>query len=325
MIQALAGQKVIGTSAGYDHTVVWTQEGELFTFGHGYYGRLGHGGHQDELVPRLVEALAGKKVIGAAAGIDHTGVWTEAGELFTFGAGAHGRLGHGGQENELVPRLVEALVGKKVIGASAGGLHTAVWTEAGELFTFGYGVDGPLGHGGQESELVPRLVEALVGKKAAGASAGSQHTAVWTEAGELFTFGLGAHGRLGHGGQENELVPRLVEALVGKKAAGASAGSQHTAVWTEAGELFTFGYGAHGQLGHGSGGTQSELVPRLVEALVGKKAAGASTGAAAVGSHTAVWTEAGELFTFGYGHFGRLGHGGQENELVPRLVEALES
>ena len=36
---------------------VWTEEGELFTFGNGNYGVLGHGGTQNEYVPRLVEAL----------------------------------------------------------------------------------------------------------------------------------------------------------------------------------------------------------------------------------------------------------------------------
>ena len=111
-----------------------------------------------------------------------------------------------------MPRLVEALVGKTVIGAEAGGLHTAVWTEAGELFTFGHGDGGRLGHGGDEVELVPRLVEALSGQKVIGAATGHYHTAVWTEAGELFTFGYGGDGKLGHGGSANELVPRLVEA-----------------------------------------------------------------------------------------------------------------
>jgi len=53
------------------------------------------------------------------------------------------------------------LAGRKVIGASAGELHTAAWTEAGEAFTFGAGDNGILGHGGEENELVPRLVEAL--------------------------------------------------------------------------------------------------------------------------------------------------------------------
>jgi len=42
--------------------------------------------------------------------------------------------------------------------------------------------------------------------------AGELHTAVWTEEGELVTLGCGLYGMLGHGGKENELVPRLVEA-----------------------------------------------------------------------------------------------------------------
>jgi RCC1 and BTB domain-containing protein len=258
--------------------LVWTDSGKLFTFGRGNYenSNLGHG-YKNEPVPRQVQALVGKTVVGAAAGGDHehTSVWTEDGELFTFGLGNLGRLGHGGQEIEFVPRLVEALAGKKVVGATAGGSsHTAVWTDVGELFTFGYGqyeVSGVLGHGGgpEEIELMPRLVEALVGKQVVGAATGSQHTAVWTKAGELFTFGKGYDGQLGHGGHEDELVPRLVEALVGKKVIGAAIGAHHTAVWTDACELFTFGRGECGPLGHG--GQANKFVPRLVEArLVGR-------------------------------------------------------
>jgi len=320
MIEALAEKKVIGVAAGDSHTAVWTEEGELFTFGDGFYrhqGRLGHGGTQHESVPRLVDALAGKLVIGAAAGASHTAVSTEAGELFTFGYESNGQLGHGGTQHESVPRLVEALAGKLVIGAAAGQYHTAAWTEEGELFTFGNGGSGVLGHGGDQNEHVPRLVEALVGKKVIGVAAGEDHTAVWTEEGELFTFGDGFYVILGHGGKETELVPRLVEALAGKKVIGASAGCTHTAVWTEEGEIFTFGRGSHGKLGHG--GQENELVPRLVEVLAGKKVIGAS----AKSQHTAVWTDAGELFTFGRGSHGQLGHGGTQYERVPRLIEAL--
>ena len=111
----------------------------------------------------MVEALAGEKVIGAAAGSTHTAVWTEEGELFTFGWGGSGSLGHGGEQHESVPRLVEALAGKKVVGASAGHTHTVVWTDAGDIFTFGLGKFGGLGHGGKQLELVPRLVEAMLG------------------------------------------------------------------------------------------------------------------------------------------------------------------
>ena len=88
-------------------------------------------------MPKLVQALAGKKVVGATSGECHTAAWTDEGELFTFGDGRHGKLGHGGTQNEPVPRLVESLAGNKVIGAAAGVDHTAVWSEEGELFTFG--------------------------------------------------------------------------------------------------------------------------------------------------------------------------------------------
>ena len=317
----LEGKKVIGASSGSNHTAVWTEAGELFTFGHGYYGKLGHGGDENELVPRLVKTFnvtkytedgnpyilhlsgAGKKVIGAAVSPFHTAAWTEEGELFTFGHGYIGRLGHRGTQTERVPRLVEALAGKKVIGASTTNYHTAVWTDAGELLTCGEGYYGQLGHGeGErpgpegpegESEPVPRLVDALVGKKVVGAAAGYYHTAVWTDEGQLFTFGSGYSGTLGHGGDQNELVPRLVETLVGKNVIGASAGDYHTAVWTDEGELFTFGHGGSGRLGHG--GRQNEHVPRLVDALAGKKVIGVAAGE----YHTVVWTDDNTVFTFG--------------------------
>ena len=46
-------------------------------------------------------------------------------------------MGHGGEGTQTVPRIIQALVGKKVIGAAAGEYHTVVQTEAGELFAFG--------------------------------------------------------------------------------------------------------------------------------------------------------------------------------------------
>jgi len=126
----LVGLQVVGVSVGCEHAADGPMRGSSSPC-HGYAGNLGHGGHHEELVPRLVEALVGKKVVGASSRESHTAVWTETGELFTFGAGDNGKLGHGGKGDERVPRLVEALVGKKVVGASAGDEHTAAWTDEG--------------------------------------------------------------------------------------------------------------------------------------------------------------------------------------------------
>jgi hypothetical protein len=67
------------------------------------------------------------------------------------GVEARGSLAMEGHRAEHVPRLVEALAGKKLIniGASVRGVHMAVWTDAGELFTFEQGNFGRLGHAGR--------------------------------------------------------------------------------------------------------------------------------------------------------------------------------
>ena len=54
----------IADCAGENHTAVWTEAGELFTFGEGRYSKVTVWKEQDERVPtlpRLVEALVGKK------------------------------------------------------------------------------------------------------------------------------------------------------------------------------------------------------------------------------------------------------------------------
>ncbi len=94
------------TVSGETHTLAWTDAGELFTWGVGGQ-QLGHGSFNDVLVPRRVEALAGEKVVGGAAGNMHLVVFTEAGALFTFGWGDHHQLGHGRDSDERLPRLVQ--------------------------------------------------------------------------------------------------------------------------------------------------------------------------------------------------------------------------
>jgi len=266
----LVGKRVVGVAAGGAHTVVWTDEGKAYSFGDGEDGRLGHGGEEGELVPRLIEGvLVGKRVVGVSAGSHHTVVWTDEGKAYSFGHGYCGKLGHGGHKHEPVPRLIEGVpVGKRVVGVAAGYLHTVVCTDEGKAYSFGSGEFGQLGHGGYESEPVPRLIEGvLVGRRVVGVAAGREHTVVWTDEGKAYSFGWGVYGRLGHGDEEHEPVPRLIEGvLVGKRVVGVAAGTNHTVVWTDEGKSYSFGNGEDGQLGHGC--DEREPVPRLVSYLL---------------------------------------------------------
>jgi len=118
---------------------------EVYSCGGGSMGKLGHGGEDDEGVPRRIEGPSGlrrKKVVGGATGSTHTVLWTEQGGVYGFGLGF--ALGLDPSIDECVeaycPVLIEGqLKEKKVVGAAAGSTHTVVWTEKGEAFSFGAG------------------------------------------------------------------------------------------------------------------------------------------------------------------------------------------
>jgi alpha-tubulin suppressor-like RCC1 family protein len=72
-----------------------------------------------------------------------SGVITENGELYTFGNGNWGILGHGNEKNVSfkTPKLVEKFVNRniKVTDCAFGRYHAAAISDDGSLYTWGYG------------------------------------------------------------------------------------------------------------------------------------------------------------------------------------------
>nr|CAB3488745.1 unnamed protein product [Digitaria exilis] len=159
-------------------------------------------------------------------------------EVFTWGEECSGRLGHGVGTNVFQPRLVESLSICNVELIACGEFHTCAVTSTGDLYTWGDGTHnaGLLGHGSNVSHWIPKRVSGpldglqlgnpnndgryprLVEEKLGGGgvvevSCGSYHVAVLTNAGEVYTWGKGANGRLGHGDVADRKVPTVVEAL----------------------------------------------------------------------------------------------------------------
>ena len=62
---------------------------------------------------------------------------TEKGELYTWGRGEWGTLGHGDEENQSAPRRVEGLNGVRVAAAATCQIHTLVAYEDGVVWAFG--------------------------------------------------------------------------------------------------------------------------------------------------------------------------------------------
>jgi hypothetical protein len=145
-------------------TACVTGDGEVYTWGgNNDSGNLGHGDQFDQYTPKRVDALIGVKATQVACGLNHTAVCTEDGEVFTFGSGRDGKLGHGDTKEKTSPALVKALQGRHITQVQCGVYHTMALTSSGYVFTWGSAGNGRLGQG-KSSKLrlsIPCLVEGL--------------------------------------------------------------------------------------------------------------------------------------------------------------------
>ena len=292
-VDSLRGVGVRQIACGSGHTVVLTTEGHVYTWGRGDDGRLGHGENMWKYVPRIIQSLVGPVLVQVTCGSYHTAAVTAQGDLYTWGGGMYGKLGHGTEAGASTPQRVQAMVGLPVSQIACGSRHTAVVTGTGIVYTWGDRENGVAGHGETEGhQYEPRRLERLAHKRVAQISACGFHTAAVTDGGELYTWGEGKFGRLGHFSERNGHVPQLVESLLGKKPRQVSCGGFHTAVVTEEGRLYTFGGGEHGQLGHND--RVNKLKPTLVQALEGIFVTQITCG----WSHSVALTAKGRVYTW---------------------------
>jgi len=201
-VEALAGVRARGASAGWNHSLVVTENGALYSFGDGSSGQLGHGIGCDEHTPRIVNALQHLRITAAAAGYNHSLALTEDGTVFSWGENSHNQLGLGRSGGwETLPQRVDALCAVKVCSMAAGGDISGFVTSAGELLTMGYGLAGLLGHGDTTEQLEPRRVDALCGECIVSVSVSGWHIIAVSHHGTVFgwgdTIGLGLPGGSG--------------------------------------------------------------------------------------------------------------------------------
>ncbi|XDV30974.1 hypothetical protein PO909_033770, partial [Leuciscus waleckii] len=84
--------RAVQVSCGFHHSVVLMENGDVYTFGYGQHGQLGHGDVNSRGSPTLVQALPGPST-QVTAGSNHTAVLLMDGQVFTFGSFSKGQLG----------------------------------------------------------------------------------------------------------------------------------------------------------------------------------------------------------------------------------------
>ena len=105
LVSALQGTKIIQVECGAYHTLALTADKEVYSWGMGSAGRLGHGSEDDEMLPRRIESLRNCNIVSIAAGYDHSAAVSAEGRLWMWGSGEWHQLGTGDKSKVLKPTV----------------------------------------------------------------------------------------------------------------------------------------------------------------------------------------------------------------------------
>lgn len=328
-IFSLMGRGIRHVTCGAEYSVCLgsstSDSEEVYAWGWADFGRLGLGDCSDVFIPTPIPAFSGKRVWAVACGDTHTLVCLEgSGELYSFGRNQNGQLGLGDTEDSVAPRLVKTLQGKKVIGIAAGAEHSLLCTSDGEVYSFGWGRYGNLGLGDRDDRHVPTKVDGL--SNVISVAAGWRHSLAIADNKSLllFSWGWSKYGQLGHGDQEDLLIPKCVESLKLKSVVEISGGWRHSAaILREENDqcepvstCVCWGWNKFGQLGLGH--NEDVCTPTPVVHLEGEPIKHVAAG----WKHTLVTTGT-RTYAFGRGVNAQLGFGEARDVNVPVLVPEL--
>ena len=97
-IQALEedGVRISKISVGEKHCLALSDDGEIWAWGNGEYGRMGNGDSDSMLAPEPLEFFAEMNIVDIAAGEAFSLALSEDGKVYAWGKNEYGQLGLGG-------------------------------------------------------------------------------------------------------------------------------------------------------------------------------------------------------------------------------------
>ncbi|XP_076627928.1 RCC1 and BTB domain containing protein claret isoform X2 [Colletes latitarsis] len=196
------------------------------------------------------------------------------------------------------------------------GFYHVVLIRNGNVYTWGSSVQGCLGTG--PSLLWYDTAQSIsffwmMELEIVSVSCGHCHALAVTSNG-VYVWGSNQFGQLGLGKILQCSSPELIISLAQEIIVDAVAGQYHSVALTSDGRVFTWGWGVHGQLGHGN--TDKKNTPTLVTSLLGTFIRSVSAGHA----HTLALSTEGIVYAFGCNVFGQLGIGSNVKSSVPMKV-----
>lgn len=171
-------------------------------------GQLGTG--DDNYVWEPVRVMTGHVIKRAVAGLSHTLVLTDKGELYGWGANKLNQLGMDKAVRQVMtPRLIHLSAledGEQIVDLATGLSHTLLYTDRGNVYTFGTNQYGQAGTGKLEPSVMPtRVLSGQGGIR--HIACGSFTSFCVTQSNNVYVWGLGSDYQLCSGHKELVMKP----------------------------------------------------------------------------------------------------------------------
>ncbi|XP_065202998.1 RCC1 and BTB domain-containing protein 1-like isoform X2 [Planococcus citri] len=241
---------VFGNRGG--SAVYVTQKDEVFGMGSNEYHMLGNSEWKDDLKPRKVEPLCGKKIKYFTVGDNHVMALTEEGIVYNWGNNDFSQLGTKNPNDTIGPSVVGTLFDKKVIEIACSSSYNIVLCDNYQVYEWGKRSTEDY----RSNTSVETLVEGkLKGEEIVSVACSKVASFALSSHGCVYSWGLDSHGILGRNCNEStnegKNNPSKISNLTGVFIKKIVAGQEHILVLSNAGVVYSWGKNDCGQLGYG--------------------------------------------------------------------------
>lgn len=226
---------IVRIACGAEFSLVLSEDGVVYSFGHPEYGQLGHGTENKEIAAkkevfhyqyspkpiesyREIDADNGEvthhgqpHVVEIACGVNHCCAIDNQTRLFTWGFGGYGRLGHNDTRNEFFPRLMRCWY--RITGRADGGITKV---SCGSQFNMVQTtvpkctlLFGQINLSG-EANMYPKFVEDLNGWNVRHIVCGQRGYTVCADNSVIACHGSPGYGTLGMGEKQKSSAPPIL-------------------------------------------------------------------------------------------------------------------
>ena len=249
---------VLSVDCGSEHTLIITNDLNLWSCGRNDDGQLCHGDAEDRLIPQKTSFSNISKI---SAGYSHSLFQNNKEELFACGYNEHGVCGLGHfNYSQITPSLIPNLP-SNIVHFVCGSQQNLFLDSAGNVFSVGYNEYGSLGlgHNTKQNELnnIPNIPPIKT------ISCVRLSCYLIDFEGNLWSFGYNTRGQLGHGDKTHRKAPEVINTLKNIQQISYGSCGNHFLAKNSQNKIFVTGLNYQGQLGNGVA-TQSVSIPKEI-------------------------------------------------------------